>query len=718
MRIDSRAWNREQQGADTRGYGFARSAVVLSLCVLLVACGDDVPPRPVDAGMGEASPQDSAITTDAMPDAMVEPDAAVLSVSIISPTDGALLTEADDCDPMTAGLQVRVEATTDADDGATAMLSVGDAVVSAEVRAGMAEGCVAALDGRGVMVAVSVAGIASGVGMAAITVDVDATAPTASLNLSDPITISSPRDGEALFEWTSVDDGGFELVSYELRCSNRIISDEMRWADATPYPLTSVPGVSGAAESEMLSGFRLGTTMQCSLRGRDLAGNLTPLGTSASLNNQPRSAESAAMALGAEAPQVFGVGDVNGDTRDDVLVVGDVGSSVAYLYFGTTAGVGMTPDVTFVLPVSAGVGHRGAALGDFSGDTIPDFVIAAPSTAGDGGTFSGRAWVLHGRAAGVAWPGMIDLTTGCAASLCLSGNTPAGLMGFAAGGLDYNGDGTMDLALGAPGVGTTGRVYVLLGGGMSPEGATQQVPSATLSGFDIVGPAVAQFGQSLTSPGDVDGARDEVVIGAAGVVYMSQGRSYDAMSGLQTVDSTTLTTLASGSTTFGETVRAIGDYNGDGLVDIAVRDATNEGSVSIFAQAAGGIFATSAVVLENDMGRPSGNFYGASIGLGFHPALGSRGDIDGDGLADILVGSDERNLVGADPRAAGACEVVYGDSAVDFDPGRLMDTGVVFQPTGVASNRRVAAYVGDLNGDGFSDIFCVDSTAGLAYAVY
>ena len=118
------------------------------------------------------------------------------------------------------------------------------------------------------------------------------------------------------------------------------------------------------------------------------------------------------------------------------------------------------------------------------------------------------------------------------------------------------------------------------------------------------------------------------------------------------------------------------------------------------------------------MGRPSGNFYGASIGLGFHPGLGVRGDIDGDGLADILVGSDERNLVGADPRAAGACEVVYGDSAVDFDPARLSDTGVVFQPTGVASNRRVAAYVGDLNGDGFSDIFCVDAIAGLAYAVY
>ena len=141
--------------------------------------------------------------------------------------------------------------------------------------------------------------------------------------------------------------------------------------------------------------------------GKNFAGNLTPLGTSASLSNQPRSAESAATALGAEVC-VIGVGDVNGDARDDVLVVGDVGSSVAYLYFGTTAGVGMGPDVTFVLPVSAGVGHRGAALGDFNGDSIPDFVVAAPSTAGDGGTFSGER-VLHGRCR-VAWPAMIDYT--------------------------------------------------------------------------------------------------------------------------------------------------------------------------------------------------------------------------------------------------------------------------------------------------------------------
>jgi hypothetical protein len=86
--------------------------------------------------------------------------------------------------------------------------------------------------------------------------------------------------------------------------------------------------------------------------------------------------------------------------------------------------------------------------------------------------------------------------------------------------------------------------------------------------------------------------------------------------------------------------------------------------------------------------------------------------------ADVLAGSDERNEIGTDPRAPGACEVVYGSSDSSYDPSRLTDTGFDFQPTGTPGNRRIAAFVGDMNGDGYSDIFCADSLGGQAYAVY
>ena len=636
-------------------------------------------------------------------------------VTLVTPLSGQVITAADDCDSVAPGLQVRVTANTDAVDGSVARISIGASELSTIVVAGAASGCLSAVDGRGITVTASVTDPSRGVSSDSATIDIDTVAPDTALDLATPVAMANVRAGTARFEWTAVDDGGFSLSSYELRCSNRIISDESRWADATPYTLSAVPAAGGVSESELVPGFRLGTSLNCSLRGRDVAGNLTPIGTNAVLNNDPRSATATLSGGGGESVSVMGVGDVNGDTFDDVLVTGDVGSSAAYIYLGSATGVGAAPSVTFTLPSAASIGHRGIGLGDFNRDGRSDFAISAPSDTG----FTGRVWVMFGRAASSAWPSSINLTSGCGADMCLASSTPLAVFGSGMGAVDFDGDSIMDLAIGAPGISTAGHVYVIRGSASHVSGSNFLVPATSPDGFDISGPAVGAFGQSLTSIGDVGvDSRHELVIGAAGSVSMVLGRSYTAASGLQAVPSSAVSTIASGAPTFGETVRAVGDFNGDSRIDIGVRDASNEGSISLYYQQVGGSFASTAVVIENDLGRPSGNYYGSSIGLGYHPWSGTLGDVDGDMRADVLAGSDERNEVGTDPRAPGACEVVYGSSNSGYDPSRLVDTGFDFQPSGTPGNRRVAAFVGDLNGDGYSDIFCADSLGGQAYAVY
>jgi glycosylphosphatidylinositol phospholipase D len=430
-----------------------------------------------------------------------------------------------------------------------------------------------------------------------------------------------------------------------------------------------------------------------------------------------------------DAISVSGVGDINGDGRDDVLVSGGVGATVAHLYFGSAIGVGANPDVTITLPASVVLPHSSVGLGDFSGDGIADFALATPTSAG----FAGEAWVFFGRSAGASWPSAINLTLGgsCAADLCLVGTGAAGLMGSAMAAVDFNGDSVMDLAVSAPSTATAGNVFVVLGSTGFVSGSSFNLPGGVgtaPNGFQLAAPSGLQrFGQGLTSPGDTGGDTfGELVIGSSNIptgsgrVDYVLGRAFPvASSGLQTIASSEIRAIATGAGgSFGERVSAVGDFNGDTRIDIAVRDATDVGEITIYFQAADGSFGASSVTVENDLGRPSGNYWGGSLGLGYHPWFGTVGDFDGDRLGDLLAGSKERNISSTGPRTAGACELILGSSTAGYDPSRSLDVQYAFQPSGTAEDRRVAAYVGDLNADGHSDIFCADPNSDVGHVIY
>ena len=165
------------------------------------------------------------------------------------------------------------------------------------------------------------------------------------------------------------------------------------------------------------------------------------------------------------------VGDVNGDGFGDVLFGASGGANNrVYLMFGKstawpspynlanlgTNGVLIRSETVYDDNYN---GRSLAALGDVNNDGYADFAIGAPNRWGtDYDVFrDGQVFIIYGRA---SWPASLDLDT-------LSGSSGVTLSGFgledgwaaSLGAGDFNGDGHVDLIVGAIRSGDTSIVF-------------------------------------------------------------------------------------------------------------------------------------------------------------------------------------------------------------------------------------------------------------------
>ncbi len=385
-------------------------------------------------------------------------------------------------------------------------------------------------------------------------------------------------------------------------------------------------------------------------------------------------------------------GDVNNDGYDDVIIGADIydlgqfDEGCAFVYLGSPTGLAATPVWTGQADQSgAQYGLCVATAGDVNGDGYDDVLVGAPFFDGVGAD-EGRAFLYFGTASGVstgaAW------TTGANQAGARYGRSVA-----TAG--DVNGDGYADVIIGAErfdgAVVDCGRAWIYTG---SPAGL-----SGT-SVWALNGERVNDhFGWCVATAGDVDGdGYTDVVIGApdadspTGVV--DEGRAY-VFRGAAGGPSYTPQLVVSGGQAgarYGCSVAPAGDTNGDARADLVVGawgydgGQTDEGRAFLYEGPFAGIFASPVWTGEIDQADAR---YGSSVA--------TAGDVNGDGLGDVVVGTWGYDTPAAN---AGGAWVYAGRAEGLSDAGGWGRTG---DQSGELLGSDVAS-AGDVNGDGYGDV--------------
>ena len=391
-----------------------------------------------------------------------------------------------------------------------------------------------------------------------------------------------------------------------------------------------------------------------------------------------------------------------------ILATTEVTPSLGLVFRGLTAAENLGNG-------TLGISSRPGANSDFNGDGLGDFFIAVrgydrPTVSGlqTAATDVGATIVVFGRAdrtygtlnaSGQQEMTINDLTAD--KGFIIRGGAALDAAGYSiASAGDVNGDGVSDLLIGArlvdrPSFGNAGAAYVIYGKRTPPGQGGGQTWAGLINDPEMPGRKILDLGTLQTSDG-----------------FKISGENQNGQ--------------------FGFSVEGLGDVNGDGFDDIVVgapfatvNGAVNTGSAFVIFGSASGrqtlnipnMTSAEGFIIRGDSAL-TGNTLEQQLGL----SVGAAGDVNGDGLADIMVNAPYQNrganidvgrsyIILGKNNGEGWGQSVNGQSILDLsnfgvgDGFSLIGEDRASEQLGNSGPDSSLISPGDLNGDGFDDLF-------------
>ncbi len=380
-----------------------------------------------------------------------------------------------------------------------------------------------------------------------------------------------------------------------------------------------------------------------------------------------------------------GLDDIDGDGLGELLVGawGYAGTGVAYLGSGGSLASGSLGSFSKITGEASGdsFGYALAGCPDLDGDGFREMLVTALDAAGGAGGIYG-------------FEGDVTPTSASTADSVVYGASVDDALGAAvACGRDLDGDGRGDVLAGAPGA-YSARVY-----------DADLVQLASIKGE---GPGM---GLALSLLADVNGdSLDDLLVAdpQSDAAYLFYGGS------LADVDAADADVVYSGEFSgddAGRAVAGLGDYNGDGVADLAVGAPESDSPGT----AAGAVYLVhgSASLASINLGAADAVIRGESAGDRAGYTLAGGGDVDGDGSPDLLVGA---YYDGSGGTGAGAAYLLYGGVT---PPTSLSGAAANFVGENAGDGASEGLALGaDVDGDGTAEVLvgapAADSSGGAA----